>query len=80
MLTYRALAADRRAGERAAVSGLGWLANPYLAASNMPKATGEQLQDWGRRHDAWQAGHAEGSRHDASPAGSQWTRPWRPSA
>jgi hypothetical protein len=43
-------------GARAAQDGRSWQCNPYLRRENMPQATGETLQEWSRKHDAWQRG------------------------
>jgi hypothetical protein len=45
-----------RDGARAAQRGSSWQANPYLSRENMPPATGDTLQEWSRKHDAWQRG------------------------
>lgn len=45
-----------REGARAAARGQSWRTNPWLHARNMPQATGESLDAWSRRHDAWQRG------------------------
>lgn len=79
MLTYAALAAARRSGARAASQGSCWQANPYLLAANMPAATGESIDEWCKRHDAWQAGHQEESGHGAARPHPRWTATWRSS-
>lgn len=43
-------------GDRTARSGGHWSANPYLKRENMPGATGDSLQNWACKHDAWQRG------------------------
>ena len=47
-----------RQGAKAAVRGEGVQSNPLLLALNMPIATGESLQEWSARYDAWRAGYA----------------------
>lgn len=49
-------AALEREGAGAAHAGQSWQSNPYLRRQNMPLATGETVQLWSRKHDAWQRG------------------------
>jgi hypothetical protein len=46
-----------RQGAKAAARGDGPLSNPFLCGPNMPASTGESLQEWASRHDAWQDGY-----------------------
>ena len=45
-----------REGATAAARGLSWQSNPYLRRDLMPASTGESLNRWARKHDAWQRG------------------------
>ncbi|WP_156901658.1 CrpP-related protein [Azohydromonas australica] len=60
-----------RQGAKAAVRGDEAGSNPLLQQRNMPASTGEALQEWGRRYDAWRAGY-EQQVLKAAPRG--WTR------
>ena len=48
-----------RQGAKAATRGDAAAANPMLLVQNMPAATGETLQEWSRRYDAWRAGYEQ---------------------
>lgn len=59
------------AGRRAAASGHAWTENPFLRRENMPAETGEALDAWSAKHDAWQSGFESSSPSDepgASPS------------
>jgi hypothetical protein len=43
-------------GAQAAAAGLPWYSNPYLRQDHAPRATGESVCEWARKHDAWQRG------------------------
>jgi len=43
-------------GAQAAASGQPWHSNPYLRQDHTPRATGESVCEWARKHDAWQRG------------------------
>jgi hypothetical protein len=58
------------AGRRAASSGHAWAENPFLRRENMPAETGEALDAWSAKHDAWQSGF-ESSSHPDAPGGSR---------
>jgi hypothetical protein len=49
-------------GARAAASGRGVRSNPYLLPENMPATTGEPLDEWSRKNDAWHEGFVAASR------------------
>ncbi len=44
------------AGANARGMGRSLLDNPYLHQDRVPMATGESLEVWESRHDAWEAG------------------------
>lgn len=46
-----------RQGAKAAVRGEDVESNPLLLQRNMPGSTGESLQEWSLRYDAWRAGY-----------------------
>jgi hypothetical protein len=46
-----------RQGAKAAARGESLRSNPLLTEPNMPASTGESLQEWASRHDAWQDGY-----------------------
>ena len=60
-----------RQGAKAAVRGDEAGSNPLLLQHNMPASTGEDLQEWGRRYDAWRAGYEQ---QVLKPAARGWTR------
>lgn len=60
-----------RQGAKAAVRGDDSGSNPLLQKQNMPASTGEALQEWGRRYEAWRAGY-EQQVLKAAPSG--WPR------
>jgi hypothetical protein len=74
ILTYGEDASLKRAGARAAAGGLSWQSNPYLVASNMPSATGQSLNDWCQRHDAWQTGFEDEMSHPTMPHRARGSR------
>jgi hypothetical protein len=43
-------------GANARAMGRGYFDNPFLRSENMPRATGETLDQWSAKHDAWQLG------------------------
>lgn len=43
-------------GAQAAAAGQPWHSNPYLRRDHAPRATGESVNEWARKHDAWQRG------------------------
>ena len=43
-------------GAQAAADGRPWHSNPYLRRDHTPPATGETVNEWARKHDAWQRG------------------------
>jgi hypothetical protein len=47
----------QRQGAKAAARGEAPTSNPLLLTINMPASTGESLQEWSLRYDAWQAGY-----------------------
>ena len=51
-----------REGARAAAAGRGIQSNPYLRPDSMSAATGEPLQEWARKNDAWHDGFVDASR------------------
>jgi hypothetical protein len=48
-----------RQGAKAATRGDAAASNPMLLQRNMPGATGETLQEWRLRYDAWRAGYEQ---------------------
>lgn len=46
----------RTAGATARVQGCSIYHNPYLSFAAMPAATGESIDHWRERHDAWKTG------------------------
>jgi hypothetical protein len=60
-----------RQGAKAAVRGDEAGSNPLLQQQNMPASTGEALQEWRRRYDAWRAGY---ERQVLKPAPRGWMR------
>lgn len=43
-------------GAEARAHGRSFLDNPFLKSSSMPAATGEPIDEWARKHDAWHLG------------------------
>lgn len=43
-------------GAEARALGHNFLQNPYLKSDAMPAATGETIERWQRKHDAWHRG------------------------
>jgi hypothetical protein len=60
-----------RQGAKAAVRGEEAGSNPLLLLHNMPASTGEDLQEWRHRYDAWRAGY---ERQVLKPAPRGWIR------
>jgi hypothetical protein len=50
-----------RQGAKSAARGDTPAANPMDAAENTPPATGETVEEWRARRDAWQAGYDQQS-------------------
>ncbi len=46
----------QKAGANARAMGRTFLDNPYLASDKLPAATGEDLDLWKEKHDAWHLG------------------------
>lgn len=46
----------QRAGANARAAGRSFLDNPHLKSENCPAATGEPLEVWVAKHDAWELG------------------------
>ena len=67
----------KRQGAKAAVRGEGRESNPMCAPINQPDATGESVQKWAGRRDAWEQGYCfQQSPTDAptQPAASEQTQ------
>ena len=58
-----------RQGAKAATRGDAAASNPMLLLRNMPGSTGETLQEWGLRYDAWRAGY---EKQVLKPAAGGW--------
>lgn len=46
----------QQAGANARALGLVELDNPYYKSENIPAATGETIEQWSAKHDAWELG------------------------
>lgn len=46
----------QKAGATARAMGRSEFDNPYLKADKMPAATGEAMDEWQAKHDAWHFG------------------------
>ena len=56
----------QRQGAKAATRGDAAASNPLLLLQNMPAATGETMQEWAVRYDAWRAGYEHQALKSAS--------------
>lgn len=57
------LAEIEKLGAASHAKALTELDNPFLALENLPAKTGESLEDWKKKHDAWQRGFIIQSMH-----------------
>lgn len=46
----------QKAGANSRALGQSEIANPFLDPRNMPRATGDSVEDWQAKHDAWALG------------------------
>lgn len=46
----------QKAGANARACGTGEFDNPYIKPENMPAKTGETMEDWQAKADAWKLG------------------------